>query len=77
MVKCPLVINRPLKVSTSGQANFFSPKKVYGPDGHFKCDLEFNEKIVRPSDICVDDHGFLYVTCFIQHCIKKYRLVTD
>lgn len=44
--------------------------------GRYKCDIEFFEdKVIRPSDIHVDSEGYLYVSCFIQHCVKKFKLV--
>ena len=49
--------------------------QIYDDEGNYKCDLEFDEKIVRPSDIHIDSEGFLYVTCFIQHTIKKYKFI--
>lgn len=51
---------------------------MYDQNGKYKCDIMFlGEKIVRPSDIYVDHEGYLYVSCFIQHCVKKYKLIAD
>jgi hypothetical protein len=52
----------------------------------YQCKIEFlrqtdrgtmSEKIVRPSDIYVDSDGFLYISCFIGNCVKKFKLVPE
>ena len=49
---------------------------MYDDEGNYKCDVKFlEEKISRPSDIHVDPEGYLYVSCFIQHCIRQYKIV--
>ncbi|CAF0934493.1 unnamed protein product [Brachionus calyciflorus] len=52
--------------------------QIYDANGRYKCEVMFcGEKIIRPSDIYVDPEGFLYVSCFIQQCVKKYKLISD
>lgn len=45
--------------------------------GKYKCEIEFDEKITRPSDIHLDADGYLYVSCFLQQCVKKYKIMSD
>lgn len=52
--------------------------QVYNGEGDYKCDLEITgDKLVRPSDIHLDVEGFLYVSCFTQQTVKKYRLISS
>ncbi|RNA02859.1 tripartite motif-containing 3-like isoform X1 [Brachionus plicatilis] len=70
-------------VDEDGQAILVGDSKndrlqIYDQNGIYRCDIMFlGEKIVRPSDIYIDHEGYLYVSCFIQHCVKKYKLTTD
>ena len=51
-------------------------KKVFDHQGNYKCRVEFlNGMIERPSDIYIDSEGFLYVTCYLRHCIKKFKFI--
>lgn len=71
-----------IHVDYDGQAILLGDSKnnriqVYDGQGFYKCDLDFDEKIGRPSDIHLDSEGYLYISNFMQHDVKKFKLITS
>lgn len=48
--------------------------QIYNGEGVYKCDLELDMNIQRPSDIYLDSLNNLYVSCFTSHNVKKFKL---
>ncbi len=52
--------------------------QIFDAHGKYASEIEFvDERIIRPSDIHYDTDGYLYVSCFIQQCVKKYKLYLE
>lgn len=48
--------------------------QIYDDQGMYKCDIELiGEKINRPSDIHLSTDNCLYVSCLVQHTVRKYE----
>lgn len=68
-----------IHVDGDGQAILVADSKnnrfqIYNGEGMYKCDLELDNNIQRPSDIYLDSENNLYVSCFISHNVKKFKL---
>jgi len=51
--------------------------QIYDQQGRYRCDVEIDGRINRPSDIFVDSEGHLYVSCLLEHCVKKFKLANS
>lgn len=62
-------VQLPLKIG------WFDILKVFTADGVCHGCLESGRDIFRPSDIHLSSDGLLYVSNYLHHCVKVFRIL--